>query len=116
MLKIRRKRDVDVSENDIYNDNEIIDRTKVSSSSTTSETPTTILFDSTITTETLDTTSPNNTTESLEIKMQNIINLIKDIFHLKLNLGLDLVKNTTRSISTYVEKVQQKFNRHYRNS
>ncbi|XP_044747736.1 probable serine/threonine-protein kinase MARK-A isoform X2 [Coccinella septempunctata] len=118
MLKIRRRRrdvDVDDMENDIYSDKEVRETSpvteEITEKVTTSENK--VHFS---TTEIPTTTTIKNTTEPLENKVHSVVELIKDIFHLKINLGLELVKNATRSISNYIEKVQTKLDRHYRTS
>lgn len=116
MLKLkRRKREADEMENDINNDLEIKETFTVISDVAEKITTVQNNFDTSTTDSPIPTTN-KNTTDSLDNKVHSVVELIKDIFHLKINLGLELVKNATRSISSYIEKVQSKLNRNYRTS
>ncbi|XP_045479081.1 uncharacterized protein LOC123684032 isoform X2 [Harmonia axyridis] len=111
MLKLRRrKREVDDMENDIYSDKKITDMII----NETTEMPTTIDDKSDVFTTDLPISTTSTATESLDDKVHSVFDLVKDIFHLKISLGLELVKNATRSISNYIDKVQTKLDTHYR--
>lgn len=67
------------------------------------------------TTPTVTTTEPSTTTENLPDKYVSIISLIKDLFHLKIRMGLQIIQNATQSISNYVSRVQTRLDEHYKN-
>lgn len=114
MLKLRRKRrEVDDMENDIFSDKEMSEMSTIGNG--ISEKLTTIEVKPDYSTN-APTSTTNSPTDPLENKVHSVVELIKDIFHLKINLGLELVKNATRSISNYIERVQSKIDSHYRTS
>ncbi|CAH0560676.1 unnamed protein product [Brassicogethes aeneus] len=104
-LRIRRKRSKDI-ENEI--DNEINDLDKngqiIKNKLTTKQEETTTT-----------TTTESFTTEKTPDKVVSFFDLLKDVFHMKLHLGLQLIKNATQTVNTYVTKVQSRLDEHYRN-
>ncbi|KAL3267257.1 hypothetical protein HHI36_011390 [Cryptolaemus montrouzieri] len=117
MLRIRRNiKPVNYADNDVLSDAIITDNPSYLTTKDEfilSSTEKEIEFS---TTGVVDQTTSTNSTNDLENNVQSVISLIKDIFHLKINMGLELVKNATRSISSYIEKVQKRLDSHYRKS
>lgn len=129
-LKIRRKRSNDI--NDIENEiNSSFEDQRTTEESTTvqettvsqttvkhEEIPTTAPPQKPITTEKSPSTeAPQvpSTTEKYPDKVTSFFDLLKDVFHMKVHLGLQLIRNATDTVNTYVTKVQRRFDEHYKN-
>ncbi|XP_018565136.1 uncharacterized protein LOC108906392 [Anoplophora glabripennis] len=115
-LKVRRKRS-DIP-NDI--DNEIV-------SNLDKEEATTISVVDATTTETPSSPSSTNTPEKIETttsgiqtitglpdKLNSFIDLMKELIHFKARLGLQMIQNATKSISTYISRIQTRLDQDYR--
>ncbi|XP_044255957.1 cell wall protein DAN4-like isoform X2 [Tribolium madens] len=60
------------------------------------------------------TITTTNTTQRPD-KVKSIVDMFKELFHLKINLGLQLIQNATQAVSKYVSHVQRRLDEHYRN-
>lgn len=107
----RKRRQVSDIDNEIFSD--LTENPKLDSSSSSHEFTTTA---STSTTEkySFSTTQRNNNTEVAPHK--SFVNLLKDLFHMKINLGLQLLHNATVSVARYLGSVQKRLEDHYRSN
>lgn len=107
----RRRRQVSDMDNEIFSD--VTENPKLDSSSSSSAFTTTA---STTTTEkySFSTTQKNNRTEVAPHK--SFVNLMRDLFHMKINFGLQLLHNATVSVARYLGRVQKRLENHYRSN
>lgn len=112
-LKNRRRRQVSDIDNEIFSD---VTENPNPNSSYSSEFTTTGAFSTTTTTEkhSFSTTQKNNRTEVAPHK--SFVNLLKDLFHMKVNFGLQLLHNATVSVARYLGRVQKRLEDHYRSN
>lgn len=102
-LKIRRKRYVDDIDNEIPTDDVIIKEPQ----STTSKVTTTTLKPE-ITTR--------NSTHVITQHKVSFIELFKDLLQMKIKMGLELLQNSTRTLSKYISQVQKRLDEHQKHS
>jgi hypothetical protein len=91
-------RDIDEGENEI-------DGT-VSTGETTTETATTTA------TKPTETTAKSSTTRRPD-KVKSFIDIFRELFQLKVNLGLRFLQNASQAVSKYVSQVQRRLDEHY---
>lgn len=74
-------------------------------------------IDGAITTDdgTSSTTTEGSSTTYRPDKVKSLVDMFKELFHLKVNLGLQLIQNATQAVSKYVSHVQRRLDEHYRN-
>ncbi|EFA02153.2 hypothetical protein TcasGA2_TC007806 [Tribolium castaneum] len=61
------------------------------------------------------TTTTTTSTTHRPDKVKSLVDMFKELFHLKINLGLQLLQNATQAVSKYVSHVQKRLDEHYRN-
>lgn len=98
-MKIRRKRNVNDLENEIpLDDSPPFKLEETSFVYTTPKIETTTIF--------------TTTTDNLYQEQPSLFNLFKDLLNLKLRLGLELLQNTTQTVSRYLARVQERLEKH----
>ncbi|RZC43158.1 cell wall integrity and stress response component 3-like, partial [Asbolus verrucosus] len=61
------------------------------------------------------TVSSSTATISRPDKTVSIFDMFRELFHLKINLGLQLIQNATQAVSKYVSHVQKRLDQRYKN-
>lgn len=105
MLKIRKRRQADDMENDIFSDglkNETEITTVVPSTATAE------IFNATTTTR-----KPNKPPHEVA-PHKSFLHLLSDLFQMKISLGLQLLHNATESVARYLTRVQKRVDEHYK--
>lgn len=100
----RRRRQADEMENEIFSDN-------VNSNQT--ETTTVI----NITTSDISNSTTTTTTKKPPQEVaphKSFLNLLNDLFRMKISLGLQLLHNATESVARYLTRVQKRVDEHYK--
>lgn len=117
-LRLRKRREADDLENDVFSDTNFA---RLSSSTTTSVDD--LIKPSSITSDVLhsEITTGTSVTSSTTIKAElaphkSFVNLLKDLFHMKVSLGLQLLQNATESVARYLTRVQKRLDDHYRST
>ncbi|XP_066154648.1 uncharacterized protein [Euwallacea fornicatus] len=107
---IRMKREIllpDDSENEIEDEEEVVVK------QTTTENVNEITTELITTEENPKESTPHNVSNPNETT-NTLFELFSDLFKLKVKLGLELIKNITNSVSTYVSTVHTRLDQHYR--
>lgn len=117
-LRIRKRRQIDELENDIFSDTNFA---RLSSSTTTTSTTDDNLIKLNSTTNEVmktETTTVKSDAFSSTMKAEvaphkSFVNLLKDLFHMKVSLGLQLLHNATETVARYLTRVQKRLDDHY---
>lgn len=101
----RRKRQVDEMENEIFAE----DLNNNNNNNNKTETTT---ID--VTTEIINSTTTTKKPQQEVAPHKSFLNLLNDLFRMKISLGLQLLHNATESVARYLTRVQKRVDEHYK--
>lgn len=113
-MRLRKRRQIeDDLENDVFSD------TNFARLNASSEENSIANYSTSSTTPKMDVTHTYEQTTTMKAELaphKSFVNLLKDLFHMKVSLGLQLLQNATETVARYLTRVQKRLDDHYRSS